>query len=65
MTKFNDYHVVLHNAQKYEKRRHITKCVSKDAAVRVANLLERIHNNGKYWASLVYEVGENGKPIYS
>lgn len=65
MTDFKDYLVVLHSSRKQQKQRRITKCVSKSAAVRVADLKERIEQHREhFWSSLVYELDKNGRPIF-
>ena len=66
MTKqFHNYRVVLHNHFKQSKIRIIKKCVSKTAAVRVANLLEKMESaSNYYWGTMAYELDSNGKVVY-
>lgn len=64
MTKmFDDYMVVLHDRQKRSKNRTITKCVSESAAVRVADVKERLEKSF-YRGSMVYPLDAEGKPIW-
>ena len=65
-TDFKDYLVILHNFQKREKRRRVYKAASFNAAVRVANLKERLYNYGSgYTASNCYELDPEGNPLWN
>ena len=64
MKVFNDYLVILHNHQKRDKQRRITKCVSKQAAAHVADIKERLEGS-LFKASLVYQLDEEGHPIWT
>ena len=70
---FKDYLVILHNSQKRQKRRRIYKAASINAAVRVANIKERLyhdedrlyHDGSMYNATMCYELDSEGNPIWN
>ena len=62
-TEFNDYLGIMHDRQKHDKRRRVTKCISKYAAANVADIKERIEGS-LFKASLVYPLDSEGNPIW-
>ena len=67
MKQFKDYLVILHNFQKRQKQMRITKAVSEQAAVRVANIKERMYgvHYDRYNATMCYQLDAQGNPIWN
>ena len=66
MTKqFHDYQVTLNNTVKHTKSRKVCSCVSKDAAIRVANYLERMEQSrSTFRGTMAYLLDTNNQPIF-
>ena len=66
MKQFKHYQVTLHDRQKRTKIMKVRTCVSKSAALTVANYLDKMKDAPyRYWASMAYELDANGLPIFN
>lgn len=68
MTKklFATFEVVMRNCYGTEKRRIVKSCVSKSAAAKTANILEKIDKPGSpSWASMVYQLDEKNRRVFT
>ena len=66
MKQFKNYQVTLHDRQKHAKIMKVRTCVSKSAALTVANYLDKMNGaSNPYWASMAYELDAKGLPIFN
>lgn len=66
MKQLKDFTVIQHNCYGQEKRRVITKVLTKEDACRIADKLSK-QSDGcyPYWSHLCYEMDGNGKLIFN
>lgn len=67
MTKklFHSFSVVMRNAYGTEKRRIVKSCVSKSAAVNVANILEKMeHPSNPSRGGMVYRIDKDNRLVF-